>query len=339
MVRFVEEKKIIEDNVFISVIVPVYNAEKYLDRCLQSILAQTYTYYEIILINDGSTDTSEDICEKYVRKDKRIRIIQKENSGVAITRNIGLEVAKGRYISFIDSDDYIKPDMFEKMIMKAKHNDSDMVMCKYFIDNAGEIHTATMDYHETYDGWLSIKEGLLKLYYEEHHNGLYSLCNKLIKRSIYVENDISFDVSLRRGEDAWFIFQCLKHCRRVDFIPGAFYYYYQNTGSIMHTIYEDQYEKWVYMRKLLLEENKILKINIDYSRFYKEFLYKVVVYCRELIKQHRNDRVLEIIQDEFYLNALKHAKKFPIHIKIIHYFTRKKYQQIVIIFYKLWAMV
>ena len=77
MVRFVEEKKIIEDNVFISVIVPVYNAEKYLDRCLQSILAQTYTYYEIILINDGSTDTSEDICEKYVRKDKRIRIIQK----------------------------------------------------------------------------------------------------------------------------------------------------------------------------------------------------------------------------------------------------------------------
>lgn len=333
-----EEQKT-KDKVLISVIVPVYNAEKYLDRCLQSILVQTYTYFEIILINDGSTDRSQVICEKYAQVDKRIRVIKKVNSGVAKTRNVGIQMAKGKYISFVDADDYIKSNMLEKMIIRAEQNNSDIVMCKYFVDNEGEIYKVSMDYEKVYDGCSSIKEGLLILYYEEYHNGLYSLWNKLIKRSIYTENNILFDVSLKRGEDAWFIFQCLKHCKRVDFISEPFYYYYQNNGSIMHTLYEDQYEKWVYMRKLLLKENSVLKINIDYSLFYKEFLYKVAIYCREMIKQHKENKALEIMHDEFYLNALKYADHFPVHIKIIHFFIKNKHQVAAIISYKLWIAI
>lgn len=334
----VGEKQRTKDNEFVSIIVPVYNAEEYLDRCLESILAQTYIHYEVLLINDGSTDRSQEICDKYALEDKRIHVIQKVNSGVAETRNVGIKAAKGKYISFIDSDDYIKSDMLEKMIIRAEHSNSDMVMCKYFIDNNGEIHQALMDYEEVYDGCLSIKEGLLKLYYGEYHNGLYSLCNKLIKKSVYIDNNISFDISLKRGEDAWFIFQCLKHCKHIEFIPEAYYYYYQNSGSIMHSFYEDQYEKWVYMRKLLLEENNTINININYSLFYKEFLYKVAIYCRELIKMQNDNKALEIMHDEFYLNALMYAADFPIHLKLIHFLIKNKHQRAAIIFYKLWLM-
>ena len=104
----------------VSVIVPVYNAEKYIKRCLDSILAQSYRYFEVLLIDDGSTDNSGKICDEYALNDNRIRVIHKENSGVSATRNIGITEAKGDYIAFVDSDDYIRSDMFEKMVKNAE---------------------------------------------------------------------------------------------------------------------------------------------------------------------------------------------------------------------------
>lgn len=331
-----EEK--LKENPLISVIIPVYNAEQYLERCLKSVLSQTYINLEILLINDGSTDASQIICDKFAEKDERIRIIQKDNSGVAETRNVGILEARGEYIGFVDSDDYIKQDMFEKMLMQAKKSNSDIVMCGYYVDNSEKIQKVSMNYENRYEGYSNIVHGLLKLYYGEYCNGLYSLCNKLIKRTVYFQNNIMFDVSLKRGEDAWFIFQCLKNSNRVDVIREPLYFYYQNNQSIMHTLYEDQYEKWVYMRKLLLKENESLGIPINFQLFYKDFLYKIVVYCRELCKAHKNEKIFEIIQDKFYLNALKYEKGFPIHIKMIHYFIKKKRTKTVLILYKLWSM-
>lgn len=326
-----------EKDLLISIIVPVYNAEKYLERCVESILKQTYTTFEIILINDGSTDSSKAICENYSKQDDRIRIITKNNTGVADTRNIGLSVARGEYIAFVDSDDYIDENMLQRMIEKAVANDSDIVMCGYNIVSNGVIASAKMDYDESYANYQQIKDSLLYLYYTDKHVGLYSLCNKLIKKDVYL-NEVVFDISLKRGEDAWFLFQCLKRCNRVDYISETYYYYCQNDVSIMHTLYEDQYEKWVSMRKRLLDENKDLKFDIDYALFYREFLYKVSTYCRDLAKIKKYDVIMDIINDEFYLNALNYSTGFPKHLQIIQGVTKRRWSRMVCLLYRIWTI-
>lgn len=115
----------------ISIIVPIYNVEKYLPKCIESIINQTYTDLEILLIDDGSTDNSGLICDKYASIDNRIRVIHKKNGGLSDARNVGLDICKGKYISFIDSDDYIELTMYEKMIKIMINQKVDIVSCNY----------------------------------------------------------------------------------------------------------------------------------------------------------------------------------------------------------------
>ena len=123
----------------ISVIVPVYNVESYVAECIESIQNQTYMNLEIILVNDGSTDNSGDICDQYATYDERIKVIHKENAGVSAARNTGIEAANGDYIAFVDSDDYIAPNMYEDMLRILKENDLDILECTAFRDKGGEI--------------------------------------------------------------------------------------------------------------------------------------------------------------------------------------------------------
>ena len=111
----------------VSVILPIYNVEKYLERCIKSIAAQTYTNLEILLIDDGSTDLSADICDMWAEKDKRVIAIHKKNEGLGMARNTGIDNATGRYVFFVDSDDYVAPDMIEKVVMLAENTNSDVV--------------------------------------------------------------------------------------------------------------------------------------------------------------------------------------------------------------------
>lgn len=124
-------------NDLISIVVPVYNVENYLDRCVKSIIAQVYTNIEIILVDDGSSDNSGKICEKWKEKDKRIIVIHKKNGGLSSARNAGIEIAKGKYIAFVDSDDYISKNMYSELYRVLKQNNSDIAICgrKYVWDN------------------------------------------------------------------------------------------------------------------------------------------------------------------------------------------------------------
>lgn len=323
----------------ISVIVPVYKAEKYIERCVKSIVSQTYENFELILINDGSPDNSGKICDDLAQKDDRIIVIHKQNGGVAETRNVGIDIARGTYIAFVDADDYIQCDMLEKMLACANESNFDIVMCKYFIDKKGIITLATMSYEKRYNNIAEVREKLLYRYYTENHNGLYSLCNKLIRRELYIKNDIKFDVNLKRGEDAWFIFYCLKHAERVAFLDDGYYYYCQNEDSIMHTLQLNQYEVWVQSRKHLLSENEELNYKIDYSIFYKQFLYNIAVFCRELMNKGYSDKVVQIITDPFYLNAVEYMGKFPLHIKLLHKMAKYRLRRITLLCYKLWGTI
>ena len=128
----------------ISVIVPVYKAEKFLATCIESILNQTYGNLEIILVDDGSPDSCGKICEKYALSDSRVKVVHQKNAGVAAARNVGLDLAEGDYVTFVDSDDYIQPQMYEKMIRCAEHNHCDLVMCdciKVYSDGRKTIYS------------------------------------------------------------------------------------------------------------------------------------------------------------------------------------------------------
>ena len=128
----------------ISVIVPIYNSEDYIDRCVRSIVEQSYKNIEIILVDDGSTDNSSMMCDEWAKNDKRVKVIHKENGGVSSARNEGLKIAKGDYISFVDSDDYIDKKMIEKMLNQMEKGNTDLVICNYepnhdFVDNMDGI--------------------------------------------------------------------------------------------------------------------------------------------------------------------------------------------------------
>ena len=141
----------------ISIIIPVYNAESYIRRCLESVLSQTYKEIQVILVNDGSTDDTLSILEEYSRSDSRIQLINKDNSGVSKTRNIGIDISDGEYIGFVDADDYLEPEMYEKLYNAIKKTAADVACCGYYQD------------FDTYKYEISVADSLLadnKTYYE-----------------------------------------------------------------------------------------------------------------------------------------------------------------------------
>lgn len=198
----------------VSVIIPVYNAEKYLDQCITSLLCQTLSDCEYIFVNDGSVDNSKDIIENYQKQESRIKIINQENQGVSAARNAGITTAQGEYIGFVDADDYVSADYFERFM---KYSGSDMVAINptdLSIPNNAPISTAQLYLHMLAS------------------DSFNSVCFKIFKRNIVVKNKVSFPVGVRLGEDAHFILNFLKHTVSVSFLlDGQGYFYRENIES------------------------------------------------------------------------------------------------------------
>ena len=173
----------------ISVIVPVYKVEPYLSRCLDSIINQTYRNLEIILVDDGSPDRCGEICDEYARQDSRIRVIHKANGGLSDARNHGIDVAIGDYIAFVDSDDYIATDMYEKMLARLELDNSDMVVCNYYRFDEGSAPPK--------DGYIQLPDRVLTQdeafdFYLQIGGDYVSAWNKLYKRTIF--DDLRYPV-------------------------------------------------------------------------------------------------------------------------------------------------
>lgn len=165
----------------ISVICPVYKAEKYLHRCVDSILAQTFTDFELLLIDDGSPDRSGEICDEYAAKDSRVRVFHKENGGVSSARQCGIDNMTGEYSIHSDPDDWVEPTMLEELYKKAKEDNADMVICDYYLE--GKHKTKYIKQEPTS---LESEQVLRDLFQRLHG----SLCNKLIRSACYKENNI-----------------------------------------------------------------------------------------------------------------------------------------------------
>ena len=281
-------------NYKVSVIVPVYNTENYINICIQSLLDQTLDSLEIILLDDGSSDQSGLICDQYALKHKNICVYHLENGGPSRARNIGIKKANGKYIGFVDSDDYVEKNMFFLLYEEAERKKSDIVMCSYAIDNGKSVYEIKMDYKSEYNGHAEIVDGLCSAYSTRYHNGLYSVCNKLFNYNFLKENRICFNEELIRSEDAWFVFESLKVADKVGFLNKSLYKYRQVASSTMHTIQADRYERSKRFRQKLEQEDKKLGISIDYNEFYYEFLYEAFVYCRFMIMNNNSGIVRKV---------------------------------------------
>ncbi|MES9684672.1 glycosyltransferase family 2 protein [Gottfriedia acidiceleris] len=223
----------------VSVIVPIFNAEKYLSRCIDSILQQSYKSFEVILINDGSTDKSKEICLDYSHKDERIKFIQIENHGPGYARNMGLKIARGEYIQFTDSDDSLPLNYLETMVSRIEQDNSDIVICGIKnIKNAQTLNKFTVDELLSARG-----KALIDLFVNLLDRGLaYSPCNKLYRSEIIKFNNIHFGVDFNLGEDALFNISYFKRSKYCSIENRIFYEYHQNNGSLINSYSHNKYE-------------------------------------------------------------------------------------------------
>ena len=211
----------------ISVIVPIYKVEKYLDKCVESIVGQTYRDIEIILVDDGSPDKCPEMCDEWAKKDERIKVIHKKNGGLSDARNAGLSIAKGEYISFVDSDDWISSCFLEIMYQVMQKEDADIVECGVtYVDEQGEI--IRIRKNSTSQVSFDKIEALRQLVLEE---GVYqTVWNKLYKREVI--GDIKFEVGKYNEDDFW-TYQVFDRVKRITLIEEPLYYYLQRGTSIM----------------------------------------------------------------------------------------------------------
>ena len=286
----------------ISVIVPIFRVEQYLERCLDSILAQSYTNLEIILIDDGSDDKCPQICDEYAKKDSRIVVVHQENRGVADARNIGLKKASGDFITFVDPDDYINNHMYEILMNQIIDFEADIAMCdyKYVYDNDVDKMVHDNLPVNVSKSVLNGKEALLQGYASYQDGVTFSvLWNKLCKKSLY--DDIDFP-SKRIYEDEASVFKILYKASRIIYLNQPLYFYHQHKASIVG-------------KKLTPKNIQLLDAYIDKLNFYnqkkeyffwtKELSHLLHMFC---FLQYRFDKE-NIKQDIFKGDRAKSVKK------------------------------
>lgn len=326
----------------ISIVVPVYNAEKYLKRCVESIVNQTYKNLEIILVDDGSPDSCPQLCDKLAQEDKRIKVIHKKNQGLGMARNSGIEIATGKFICFFDSDDYIKLETIEKAYESAKKYNSEIVMFGMIkIDKNGNV--LSEDIPNTPQNFYSGKEimefilpnmiasdpisGKKRGFNMSSSGRMFSmeLINKIKWRFVSERDYIS--------EDFYSLLLLYKDVKRISIINEAFYYYCTNEMSLTHKIDNDRYRKvcicYEGMKNIAEKYNYpiVVKESLD-SQFIGSTIgvMKLIINLDER-KIKIKEEIDEIIQDKLLQNVIKNInmKRESLQRKVIIYAMRKKY--------------
>lgn len=256
-------------NKTISVIVPIYNVEAYLERCIESIVNQTYRNLEIILVDDGSPDGCGSICNQWEKRDSRIKVIHKENGGLSDARNAGMKIATGNYIAYVDSDDWIDSSMYENMMNVLLKEHSDIVSCGFrkvsvMNTNMPDQPITFFQYHNTHDAL----EALIT------ENGLQQVVwNKLYKRSLV--EDILFEKG-KYNEDEFWSYQVIGRANKITVLENIYYNYFQREDSIINEAYslkrldglEGKENRQRYIDCFYPELSGIARLNLFYSYMY-----------------------------------------------------------------------
>lgn len=325
----------------VTVVLPIYNVEKYLDRCIESVVRQTYSNIEILLIDDGSNDNCPQMCDEWAKKDSRIKVIHKENQGLGMARNTGIDNASGEYICFFDSDDFIAPETVEEAYNRGIKDNADIVSFGiYFVDEHGNISesfvspmgNAVYSDNEILDFYLpeltapDPKGSGKRMFYMSSWSMLYSM--KLINKSgwrFVSEREIV-------SEDVYSLLCLFKNVKRVSVISKAFYYYCKNESSLSRKYREDRFEK---IKHFYLEA-KSLCCKLGYSdeilhRVSKPYLaFTITAMKQETVaprsKRENKKKLKTMINDEILQEVLQANKrdKVSTNRKILFFAIRNK---------------
>jgi glycosyltransferase involved in cell wall biosynthesis len=326
----------------VSIIVPIYNAEKYLKTCIDSILNQTYENIEVILINDGSTDNSKKICYEYKKKDSRIVVINQPNCGPSISRNNGLRLSTGKYVQFVDADDYLEQDMTEKLI-KFMDNSTQLVMGAFNIVyiKDGKTDKVTNDCDKLSGMKSSYKKSEFLNVFGEFFllDYINVLWNKLYSIDVIKKNNIRFIDDLFMGEDLLFNLDYIKACDGIKFINQPLYNYLQiNENSLTRKSKKDFFE----IQKMIFKKvREFMKENDCYSDKNKGFVEKLytdliinsfdnIILDSKLNRESQKIYMSSIVQDDSVRENIKFFKFGNIQKKLIYLFI--KYKKIVCIY-------
>ncbi|OJX30068.1 MAG: hypothetical protein BGO86_05875 [Chryseobacterium sp. 36-9] len=293
----------------ISLIVPVYNVSLYLKRCIESILVQDFNTFELILVNDGSTDNSLDICKHYANQDSRIRVIDQPNGGVSNARNKGLEVANGEFICFIDSDDWVEPNYLSSFVSFYQTTYTDLIISNV-VNQKNNSKTNNKPFVER-----SIQsESFVP---EDFFNGNNFILEntpfaKLFKKSIIDDNNIRFNINLKNGEDFIFVLQYALVCKKIDFINSYTYNYNKESDSSVTQKYFKNYYKQVKDTK---------KAYFDIVRKYHEITEEEELY------QYFRVAGKSVYEEGKINNGLSFSEKYKSILQILSKPEIKKYRE------------
>lgn len=298
----------------LSIIVPIYNADKYLAECLDSILNQIFTDYELILVNDGSTDNSINICRNYQMKDSRIIVIEKENGGVSSARNLGLSKAKGEYIGFVDSDDYIDERMYSELYNAANQNQADIVICKRVIPNKQQNYG-----HGYPRNKIFTFENNDKDWKELYYNGDIEtfVTNKIFKKDFILNNNIKFE-KYGLFEDRLFLADLYLENPRLFYIDAPLYFYRVVKNSGVRRYCADRYE----IVQKTYEKDMCLNSKFDNNRFTTNIKQRFLNSVLNCIYQEKSskynifvNRIKEIQNSEVFIKIFCDIEKYQIYSK------------------------
>lgn len=289
----------------VSIIIPVYNVEKYLDRCMQSVFLQSYKNLEIILIDDGSPDSCPRLCDIYGKNDKRVKVLHKKNEGLGLARNSGLALATGKYVLFIDSDDYLSEKMVEKLVYQAELMNADIVYCGYFYETSNHkwIEVRDFEKEQTFKG---NDIDAVSLAFITNQNKLKVRLQRTVWHALYSkalidDEDIRFPSERQiPSEDLIFQSRISKLANIISFVPDCLYYYCLNNNSITMNFKKNRY------LKLVNEKNELLRIysNKGVDRYINNLYFvSIKSYFYNLIEQkniafsEKNKIIKEVVID------------------------------------------
>jgi len=299
----------------ISVIIPVYNVEIYIEKCINSLINQTLKEIEFIFVNDGTPDNSVDIIKEYQKKDKRIKLLEKTNGGQASARNLGLKSAKGEYIAFLDSDDYVKNDTYEKMYKRAKKEDLDIVICNYFLTYTDHIEEVKNNITDKEEKIILPSEYIMLT---------PSPWNKIIKKEYLINSNFSFPEGIIYEDFASIPLLGLNNPKVVYINEPLIYYVQSDTSTMRNKEYKSKYEdifkatEYLYNNMIDKNYNEELEYLLTYHflylaslNFYKYKKYKNINLIADKMKKYfPNWNKNKIVKNKFDKNKILYMKLF-----------------------------
>lgn len=285
----------------VSVIVPAYNAERYLERCLDSIAVQTMPDFECIIVDDGSTDKTGIIADAYARADSRFRVIHQSNGGVSVARQTGIDAATGIYTIQFDADDWVEANMLEEMLNEAEEKDADMVIC--------DINVITQTENIV---WIQRPESLKsEIVFGQMMQQLFGgLCNKLIRKVCYLKYNVQFVPGMNLAEDLFVCLRLLSHPIKVGYVPKALYHYdrTQNAQSLVNTGVPPADR--LRPLELIAESTDITNVQDYFDKAILYFAYEALFFSKEKCPNY-----VELFKK--HIPSIRRAKGFPYRVKLL----------------------